>query len=88
MNSPLRFNEALLIADRAFKPLQCIAWAQESNGELNLTVIDRTSTRTLGRKRIPNTAYSDPRQLAAIIQQTRQELSAVGASLAPWSMPE
>ncbi|MFC2972411.1 hypothetical protein ACFOJE_09350 [Azotobacter bryophylli] len=88
MNAPLRFNEALLITDRAFHPLQCIAWAHEGDGELSLTVIDRTSTRTLGRKRISTAAYSDPLQLAAFIQQTRQELSEVGIDLAPWRMPD
>ena len=37
MNAPLRFNEALLIANHAFKPFQCVAWApQDGNGELNL----------------------------------------------------
>lgn len=88
MNAPLRFNEALLITDRAFQPLQCIAWTQESNGELNFTVIDRISNRTLGRKQLSHATYSDPQQLAAIIQQTRQELCENGIFLAPWSMPD
>src|SRR3546814_20103486 len=45
MNAPLRINEALVIADRAVRPVQCVAWApQDGNGELSLTVIDRTNT--------------------------------------------
>ncbi|MFB8828633.1 hypothetical protein ACE0DR_03030 [Azotobacter sp. CWF10] len=88
MTNPLRFNEALLIANRAFKPLQCIAWTQEINSELNLTVVDRANTRTLGHKRIPCSTYSDPKKLADVIQQTRQELTRQGFNLAPWNMPD
>lgn len=88
MTTRLRFNEALLIANRAFKPLQCIAWTQEINSELNLTVMDRVNTRTLGHKRIPCSTYSDPQKLAAVIQQTRQELTQQGITLAPWNMPD
>ncbi|MDD5445504.1 MAG: hypothetical protein PHH99_18960, partial [Pseudomonas fluorescens] len=43
MNAPLRINEALLIADRAFQPFQCVAW-HDGNGALSLSVIDRTNT--------------------------------------------
>jgi len=89
MNAPLRFNEALLIAGRAFQPFQCVAWAQqEGNCELNLSVIDRTSTRLLGRTRIPSATYRDPVKLAEVLTRTRQELSREGVALAPWSMPE
>lgn len=43
MNAPLRVNEALLIADHAFEPFQCVAWdAPNGTGELSLAVIDRT----------------------------------------------
>jgi hypothetical protein len=53
MTAPLRINEALLIANHAFKPFQCVAWApQDGNGELSLTVIDRTNSH-IGRKQIP-----------------------------------
>jgi hypothetical protein len=89
MNAPLRFNEALLIADRAFKPFQCVAWSpQDGTGELSLTVIDRTSTRLLGRTQLPSSIYSDPDKLAKVLEESRQELSQQGFDLAPWSMPE
>ncbi|QLC72428.1 hypothetical protein LPB260_16770 [Pseudomonas sp. LPB0260] len=89
MDAPLRFNEALLIADRAFKPFQCVAWSpQDGTGELSLTVIDRTSTRLLGRTQLPSSIYSDPDKLAKVLEQSRQELSKQGFNLAPWSMPE
>lgn len=89
MNAPLRFNEALLIADRAFQPFQCVAWApQDGSGLLSLTVIDRTSTRLLGRTQLTSSIYSDPLQLADVLQKSRDELSQKGFALAPWSMPE
>jgi hypothetical protein len=88
MNAPLRINEALLIADRAFQPFQCVAWApQDGNGELSLTVIDRTNTR-IGRKQIPSSAYSDPAQLEDLLKQARAELSQDGYTLQSWAMPE
>lgn len=88
MNAPLRINEALLIADRAFRPFQCVAWApQDGNGELSLTVIDRTNTR-IGRKQIPSSAYTDPAQLADLLKQARAELSQEGYTLQSWTMPE
>ncbi|AUG02219.1 MULTISPECIES: hypothetical protein [Pseudomonas] len=88
MNAPLRINEALLIADRAFQPFQCVAWApQDGNGELSLTVIDRTNTR-IGRKQIPSSAYSDPAQLEDLLKQARAELSQEGYTLQSWAMPE
>jgi hypothetical protein len=88
MNAPLRINEALLIADRAFQPFQCVAWApQDGNGELSLTVIDRTNTR-IGRKQIPSSAYSDPAQLEDLLKQARAELSQEGYALQSWVMPE
>ena len=69
MTAPLRINEALLIANHAFKPFQCVAWApQDGNGELSLTVIDRTNSH-IGRKQIPSSAYSDPAQLEQLLQQ-------------------
>ena len=87
MTAPLRINEALLIADRAFKPFQCVAWAlQDGNGELNLTVIDRTNTR-IGSKQIPSSAYTDPAQLEHVLEQAREELSREGYALQSWSMP-
>jgi len=87
MTAPLRINEALLIADRAFKPFQCVAWApQDGNGELSLSVIDRTNTR-IGRTQIPSSAYSDPAQLEHWLQQARKELSEEGYTLQSWSMP-
>ncbi|MFC6338173.1 hypothetical protein GIR22_20835 [Pseudomonas sp. CCM 7891] len=87
MNAPLRINEALLIADRAFKPFQCVAWAQDGNGELSLTVIDRTNTR-IGRKQISSTTYSDPAQLEDLLNQARSELSSEGYALQSWAMPK
>ncbi|MHC8286639.1 hypothetical protein ACYZUD_07360 [Pseudomonas sp. XS1P51] len=87
MNAPLRINEALLIADRAFRPFQCVAWApQDGNGELNLTVIDRTSN-SIGRKQIPSSAYTDPAQLESVLNEARDELSKEGYTLQSWSMP-
>lgn len=87
MHAPLRFNDALLIAGHAFEPFQCVAWAaQDGNGELSLTVIDRTSTR-IGRKQIPSSAYSDARQLAQFLEQVRAEISEEGHRLEPWTMP-
>lgn len=89
MNTPLRFNEALIITGRAFKPFQCVAWAlQDGTGELSISVIDRTNTRLLGRSKIPSSTYSDPEQLATILEQSRKELSSKGYDLEPWSMPE
>ncbi|VVO25784.1 hypothetical protein [Pseudomonas fluorescens] len=87
MNAPLRINEALLIADRAFRPFQCVAWApQDGNGELCLSVIDRTNTR-IGRRQIPSSAYTDPAQLESLLNQARAELSEEGYTLQSWSMP-
>ncbi|BBP82339.1 hypothetical protein thsps21_18450 [Pseudomonas sp. No.21] len=89
MNATLRVNEALIIAGRAFQPFQCVAWApQDGNGELSLSVIDRTSTRLLGRSKIASSTYCDPQQLASILKQSREELSRKGYSLDPWKMPE
>ncbi|MNI44643.1 hypothetical protein D3C73_990260 [compost metagenome] len=87
MTAPLRINEALLIADRAFKPFQCVAWApQDGNGELSLTVIDRTNNR-IGRTQIPSSAYTDPAQLEHVLEEARKELSQDGYALQSWSMP-
>ena len=88
MNTPLRFNEALLIADRAFRPFQCVAWApQDGTGVVNISVIDRTSNRLLGRQ-LSSATYSDPQQLEVALQRYRDELRSQGFDLAPWSMPE
>jgi hypothetical protein len=88
MSTPFRINEALLIAGHAFKPFQCVAWApQDGNGELSLTVIDRTNTR-IGRKQIPSSAYSDPTQLERVLEEVRAELSQEGYKLQSWTMPE
>ena len=88
MNTPLRFNEALLIADRAFRPFQCVAWApQDGTGVVSISVIDRTSTRLLGRQ-LSSATYTDPQQLEDALQNSRDELRSQGFDLAPWSMPE
>lgn len=64
MSNTLRFNDALLIADRAFRPFQCVAWApQPGSGELSISVIDRSSTRLLGRTKLSASTYSDADQL-------------------------
>jgi hypothetical protein len=86
MNAPLRINEALLIAGRAFQPFKCVAWApQDGNGELSLSVIDRTGR--IGRKQIPSSAYTDPAQLEHLLEEVREELSKEGYQLQSWSMP-
>ncbi|WP_212631210.1 hypothetical protein [Pseudomonas sp. KB-10] len=90
MNTPLRFNEALLIADRAFRPFQCVAWTPQDGtgtGIVNISVIDRTSTRLLGRQ-LSSATYTDPQQLEDALQHSRDELRSQGFDLAPWSMPE
>ncbi|HEX8592888.1 MAG TPA: hypothetical protein VF682_06375 [Pseudomonas sp.] len=87
MNAPLRFNDALLIAGHAFEPFKCVAWApQDGNGELSLSVIDRTSTR-IAHSQIPRSAYSDPAQLASMLEQARAAISNEGYRLEPWTMP-
>jgi hypothetical protein len=86
MNAPLRINEALLIADRAFQPFQCVAWALQDGSELSLSIIDRTNTR-ISRKQIPSSAYSDPEQLEHVLEEARAELSQEGYTLQSWSMP-
>lgn len=89
MNTPLRFNEALLITDRAFLPFQCVAWTQPGgNGEVSITVIDRTQDRLLGRRQLSSSVYSDPVKLGETLERTRQELSREGVSFDPWHMPE
>ncbi|WP_165672801.1 hypothetical protein [Metapseudomonas otitidis] len=89
MNAPLRVNEALIIAGHAFQPFQCVAWApQDGNGELSISVIDRTSTRLLGRSKLSTSTYTDPAQLASVLKQSREELSRQGYRLDPWNMPE
>lgn len=89
MNTTLRFNDALLIADRAFLPFQCIAWSpQDGTGVVSISVVDRTSTRLLGRTQLSSDTYTDPKQLAAALSRSRDELSRQGFDLAPWSMPE
>lgn len=89
MNSTLRFNDALLIADHAFHPFQCIAWTpQPGSGELSLSIVDRAHSRLLGRTQLKASAYSDPVQLASVLQKSRDELSQQGYALDPWSMPE
>ncbi|MFW0758155.1 hypothetical protein ACN1C3_26115 [Pseudomonas sp. H11T01] len=88
MSTPLRINEALLIAGHAFEPFQCVAWApQDGNGELSLTVIDRANTR-IGRKQIPSSTYSNPAQLERVLEEVRAELSQEGYKLQSWTMPE
>jgi hypothetical protein len=64
-----------------------VAWApQDGNGELSLTVIDRTNTR-IGRTQIPCSAYTDPAQLEHVLEEARKELSQEGYALQSWSMP-
>ena len=87
MNAPLRVNEALLIANHAFKPFQCVAWApQEGNGELSLTVVDRTSAQ-IGRSQVASSTYTDPEQFGHLIESVRAQLSQQGYALQPWHMP-
>lgn len=89
MNNTLRFNDALLIADRAFLPFQCVAWSpQDGTGTVSISVIDRTNTRLLGRTQLSSATYTDPLQLAAALRSSREELSRQGFDLAPWNMPE
>lgn len=88
MNSQLSFNEVLLIAGHAFEPYQCVAWTPaDGTGSLSLTVIDRT-TRPLGRTQLSCNSYSDPVQLASILEKSRDELRQQGYDLKPWAMPQ
>ena len=87
MNAPLRVNEALLIADHAFEPFQCVAWdAPNGTGDLSLAVIDRTSTR-IGSKQVPSQQYASRAQWERVIEEVRAELADKGYRLQPWSMP-
>jgi hypothetical protein len=89
MNAALRFNDALLIAGRAFQPFQCVAWTpQDGTGVLSLTVVDRANTPLIDRTQLTSSIYSDPQKLACALNKSREELTRKGFSLAPWSMPE
>lgn len=87
MTAPLRVNEALLIAGRAFQPFQCIAWAADYNGELSLSVIDRNNARVVSRSKVSRSDYSDTEHLAEVLKGARNQLSAEGFTLKPWTMP-
>ncbi|NBA98170.1 hypothetical protein [Pseudomonas sp. R5(2019)] len=87
MNAPLRINEALLIAGHAFEPFQCVAWQAAVGSELSLRVLDKTNN-PLGSKQISSSTYSDPVQLASLIEEVRAELSGKGYDLKNWSMPK
>src|SRR5450830_1301240 len=86
MNAPLRINEALLIADRAFQPFQCVAW-HDGNGALSLSVIDRTNTR-IGTKQLSSSTYTDSAQLADLLFQARAELDKDGHQCQPCARPK
>lgn len=89
MNAPLRFNDALLITDGAFKPFKCVAWTLlEGNGELSITVVDGAQSRPVARCKMPSSVYSDPVQLEETLERTRESLSREGIHFAPWHMPE
>lgn len=89
MNAQLRINEALLIADQAFQPFQCIAWApQESRREYSFSVIDRTSAALVDRCHLSSEQLSNPAALEAILTQARKTLRAEGFHLEPWQMPK
>ena len=86
MNAPLRMNEALLIADRAFTPFQCVAWAlQDGTGPVTLTVIDGTRNRLLDKQL--SSSNIDPAQLEKLLNEARSELKEKGYQLQGWSMP-
>lgn len=88
MNSPLRFNDALLITDRAFKPFQCVAWTLlEGNGELSITVLDNSESRAVGHCKLSSSVYTDPVKLGESLKRARANLSRQGVKLAPWQMP-
>lgn len=88
MTSPLRFNDALLITDRAFQPFQCVAWTlMEGIGELSITVVDGAESRPVGHCKLSSSVYSDPVKLAEKLEQTRADLSSKGVHFAPWQMP-
>ncbi|QLF91723.1 hypothetical protein HW090_00235 [Pseudomonas sp. ABC1] len=88
MTHTLRFNDALLITDRAFQPFHCVAWTQQGgNGEVSISVLDGSQSRILGRCNIASNVYSDPVKLGSILQQARERLSNEGLSFSPWSMP-
>lgn len=88
MNTPLRVNEALLIAGRAFQPFHCVAWQpQDGTGSLTLAVIDRTNKR-VGQTQMDLRTYADPAQLADVLARSREQISRQGYALEPWSMPE
>ncbi len=86
MNAPLRINEALLIADRAFQPFQCVAW-HDGHGALSLSVIDRTNNH-IGRKHVSPSTYTDKAQLENLLLQARAELDKHGYQLQSWAMPK
>ena len=88
MNAPLRVNEALLIADSAFQPLQCIVWAPLDNAkEFSLSVIDRSSSALVDRHHLTSEELSDPQKLNAELTKARKALRNEGFQLAPWHMP-
>lgn len=88
MNNALRFNDALLITDRAFKPFHCVAWTLlEGDGELSITVVDDSESRTLGHCKLSSSVYTDPVKLGQTLEQARADISRQGAHLAPWQMP-
>lgn len=88
MNTALRMNEALLIADRAFQPFHCVAWTSPNgSGDLSISVIDPSSSRLLGRIALQGCNKMDVSQLSATLQESREALIEQGYRLEPWQMP-
>ena len=83
MNSPLRFNDALLITDRAFKPFHCVAWTLlEGNGELSITVVDDSESAHWATASYP--AASTPTRSNSVRPWNRHaQTSAARARISP-----
>ena len=88
MNTSLSFNEALLITDNAFKPLQCIAWTlQEGTGEVSISVMDELANPLISSYRIPQHVFNCAKQLNETLSHKRQKLLQLGLQLDEWHMP-
>ena len=88
MNTSLSFNEALLITDNAFKPLQCIAWTlQEGTGEVSISVMDTFANPVISSYSIPSHVLTSSSLLNKVLSEKRQQLQQQGLKLNVWSMP-
>jgi hypothetical protein len=86
VKSEITLEQAVEIAESAFRPLECIAEVQDYDSRVGFRVYGPDNQPLLTVEDLTRSKVKDSQRLESILQQARERVTNLGFELSPWSL--